>query len=178
MIKLIKNNSRAPKRESRCSHAFTQTIVDQYFAQKSQKMRHVSNKEQEKILTLDVGSNCPRTKRRTIQLLPTPESPNKTSCSRQWNIKSAAFIHKKGKQEITKSNMLYYFSQNKEKGKPNALLSQLFFCTYLNSASTGDSEAIICWQLHTIQSLPILQISPHKVQPRYMKIIKSTNCFL
>lgn len=41
------------------------------------------------LVTLDVGSNWPRTKRRTIQLLPTPESPNSTSCIHkleyQWN---------------------------------------------------------------------------------------------
>lgn len=32
------------------------------------------------LLTLDVVSNSPRTNRRTIQLLPTPESPNRTNC--------------------------------------------------------------------------------------------------
>lgn len=31
------------------------------------------------MLTLEVGSNCPRTKRRTMQLLPTPESPSNTN---------------------------------------------------------------------------------------------------
>ena len=48
----------------------------------------------DRFLTLDVGSNWPRTKRRTIQLLPTPESPNKTSCSQHWNERSAAFTLK------------------------------------------------------------------------------------
>ena len=33
--------------------------------------------------TLDEGSNWPRTKRNTMQLLPTPESPNSTSCNPQ-----------------------------------------------------------------------------------------------
>lgn len=32
------------------------------------------------ICTLEVGSNWPRTNRRTMQLFPTPESPNRTSC--------------------------------------------------------------------------------------------------
>jgi len=48
----------------------------------------------DRFLTLDVGSNWPRTKRRTIQLLPTPESPNKTSCSQHWKERSAAFTLK------------------------------------------------------------------------------------